>query len=55
MRIVKISPVFKEADFLPRRLPIWQGRTMTSPYAETSTKEGFESELYLIEVFVFYV
>ena len=32
-----------------------QSRTMTPPEAETSTRDGFESELYLSEVFVFYV
>ena len=32
-----------------------QARTMTPPNAETSTKDGFESELYLIEVFALYV
>ena len=32
-----------------------QARTMTPPNAETSTKDGFESELYLIEVFTLYV
>ena len=32
-----------------------QAQTMNPPNAETSTKDGFESELYLIEVFALYV
>ena len=32
-----------------------QARTMTPMNAETSTTDGFESELYLIEVFALYV
>ena len=41
----------KEAEY-----DAWsQARTMTPPNAETSTTDGFESELYLIEVFALYV